>query len=142
MSHSDRAACSGADRGGSMSRCRIIRAVQVSIVIATLAGSAAAHAEVAVGASFGYTHLSYSIFGQHPSNDVVAVPGSEAWEQPGLRVGYLPSGRRWDLNADLGLAHRSGTIGNDETVLELLPQAQVNGRGQGGFSPFVNGGVG
>src|SRR6266851_4293852 len=96
-----------ADRGGSMSRCRIFRAVQVSIVIVSLASSAVAHADVAMGASFGYTHLSYSIFGQHPTNDVVAVPGSQEWEQPGLRVGYLSPGRRWDLNADIGLVHRS-----------------------------------
>jgi hypothetical protein len=73
---------------------------------------------------------------------VVGIPGTEEWGQPGIRIGYLAPGGLWDLNADVGLVHRSGTIGNDETTVELLPQVQANARGRGGFSPFVNGGVG
>ena len=124
-----------------MNRCRIIHAVQVAIVIVSLAGGGAARAGVALGASFGYTHLSYPDL-PHFTNDVVGIPGTEEWGQPGLRVGYLAPGGRWDLNADVGLVHRSGTVGNDETTVQLLPQVQANARGRGGFSPFVNGGVG
>lgn len=124
-----------------MSRCMFIRAVQVAIVIVSLAGSSAARAEVALGASFGYTHLSYPDL-EDFTNDVVGIPGAEQWGQPGLRIGYVAPGRRWDLNVDLGLVRRSGTLGVDETSVELLPQIQVNARDRGGLSPFVNGGVG
>src|SRR5438132_1299158 len=115
-----------------MSRCRIIRAVQVVIVIVSLAGAGAAGAEVALGTSFGYTHLSYPDL-PHFRNDVVGIPGTEEWGQPGFRVGYLAPSGHWDLNADLGLVHRSGTIGSKETRVELLPQIQGNARGRGGF---------
>ncbi len=125
-----------------MSRCRIIRAVQFAIVIVSLTGGRAARAEVALGASFGYTHLSYPDTPRF-NNDVVGLPGTGEWGQPGIRVGYLAPSGRWDLNADVGLVHvqRSGTS-TDETTVEVLPQIQANARGRGGFSPFVNGGVG
>jgi hypothetical protein len=124
-----------------MSRCGIIRAVQIAFVIVSLAGGGAARAEVALGASFGYTHLSYPDV-PHYTNDIVGIPGTEEWGQPGIRIGYHAPGGRWDLNADIGLAHRSGTLGSDETTVELLPQVQANVVGRDGFSPFVNGGVG
>ena len=130
-----------------MSRCRIIRAVQVAIIIASLRGDAAG-AKVALGASFGYTHHSYPDV-PHVTNDVVGIPGTQEWGQPGIRVGYIAPSDHWDLNVDIGLMHRSGTIGNDQTAVELLPQVQANNeyklkntRGGGGFSSFVNGGVG
>jgi hypothetical protein len=116
-------------------------AAQVAILIASLAP--AARAEVALGASFGYTHVSYSAQGlQDFKNDVFAIPGTESWGQPGVRVGYIAPGRRWDLNADIGLVHKSSTVFYDETTIEVLPQFQLNGRDRGGYSPFVNGGVG
>ena len=106
-----------------MSRCRIIRAVQCAIVIASLAGGRAVRAEVVLGASFGYTHLSYPDTPQF-KNDVVGIPGTGEWGQPGIRVGYHAPGGHWDLNADVGLVHvqRSGTIGTNETRGEVLPQ--------------------
>ena len=125
-----------------MCRIRIIRAVQVMVVMVSLAGgSAAARAEVVLGASFGYTHLSYPDLPNF-SNNIVGIPGTEEWSQPGIRVGYVAPGRHWDLNADIGLVHQSGPIFNDQTTVELLPQVQANARGRAGFSPFVNGGVG
>lgn len=125
-----------------MSRCSIIRAVQVAIIIVvSLAGDGAARAEVVLGASlFGYTHLSYPDI-PHISNDILGIAGNEEWGQPGIHVGYLTRGHHWDLNVDVGLVHQSGTLGR-ETRFELLPQVQANARGRGGFSPFVNGGVG
>ena len=124
-----------------MTCCRIIRVVQVATIIASLAVGRAARAEVALGASFGYTHLSYPDVSDF-KNDVIGIPGTEEWGQPGIRVGYLAPGGRWDLNTDVGIAHRSGTFGPDETRVELFPQVQANVRGPGGFNPFVNGGVG
>lgn len=125
-----------------MSRCRMIHAVPCLIVIASLAGTRASWADVALGASFGYTHLSYPDISQF-KNDVFGIPGAGEWGQPGFRVGYHSPGGRWDLNADLGFVHvgRSGTLGADETNVELLPQVQVNASWHG-FNPFVNGGVG
>lgn len=126
-----------------MSRCTTIRAIQFAIVIVSLIGGRAAHAEVALGASFGYTHMSYPDSPRF-KNDVFGIPGTGEWGQPGIRVGYVAPGGRWDLNADVGLVHvqRSGTIGANETTAEVLPQIQANARGWGGFRPFVNGGVG
>jgi hypothetical protein len=125
-----------------MSRYKIIHAVPVAIVIVSLAISGgAARAEVALGASLGYTHLSYPDIPNF-TNDIIGIPGSAEWSQPGIRVGYLPPGHRWDVNADVGFVHRSGTMGNDETTVELLPQVQANARARSGFSPFVNGGGG
>lgn len=125
-----------------MSRNRTIRAVLFAIVVASLAAGRAARADVALGASFGYTHLSYP---DTPGfkNDVLGIPSTEEWGQPGFRVGYLAPSRRWDLNADVGLVHvgHSGP-GADETTVELLPQIQANLPRGGGFSPFINGGVG
>lgn len=120
----------------------MIRTVQLAILVLSLAGNRAANAEVALGASFGYTHLSYPAT-PHFRNDILGIPGSEEWGQPGIRVGYLAPGRLWDLNADVGLVHarRNGT-GTNELTVEALPQLQVNARGWGGASPFVNGGVG
>ncbi len=126
-----------------MSRCRIIRAAQLAIVITLLAGGRAVHAEVTLGASFGYSHLSYPDT-PSMSNDVVGIPGTQEWSQPGLRIGYHVPGAPLDLNADVGLVHvtRSGALGADETAVEALPQVQGNATGWGGFSPFVNAGVG
>jgi hypothetical protein len=123
-----------------MSRRRI-RAVQVAIVIVSLAGGGAAHAGVALGASFGYTHLTYPDLSDY-ANNVVGIPGTGEWHQPGIRVGYLAPGGQWDLNADVGLVRWSNSTGADVTTVVLLPQVQANARGRGGFSPFVNGGVG
>lgn len=124
-----------------MSHSSIVRAVQIAVVIVSLAGGGVARAGVTLGASFGYTHLSYPDVPEL-MNDIIGVPGSETWKQPGLRVGYLAPSGRWDLNADVGLVHRSGTPFSDETSIELMPQVQANAPGRGGFSPFVNGGVG
>ena len=123
-----------------MSRSRIIRAIQVATVIVSLTGGAA-RADVSLGASFGYTHLSYPDLPNF-SNDVVGIPGTQTWGQPGLRVGYLAPNGRWDVNADIGLVHRSGTIGNDERSVQLLPQIQANLGPRDGINPFINGGVG
>lgn len=122
---------------------RILWAVQCAIVVVSLIGGRAARADVAVGASFGYTHFSYPN-SPHFKDDILGLPGTQAWGQPGLRVGYLARGGRWDLNADVGLVtvHHSGTIGADETTIEALPQVQVNLPSWRGVSPFVNGGVG
>jgi hypothetical protein len=125
-----------------MSRRRPIRAVFVlASVILSLAGRSVAHAGVVLGASFGYTHFSYPDVPEI-GNDVIGIPSSEEWGQPGVRVGYVAPGGRWDLNADVGLVFRSGTIGGDETSVEVLPQFQVNAGARRGFIPFVNGGVG
>jgi hypothetical protein len=126
-----------------MGRSNVVRAVQVAIIMVSLAGGRAARAEVALGASFGYTHFSYPD-SPHFKDDVLGLPGAQAWGQPGLRIGYLAPGGRWDLNADVGLVnvHHSGTIGADETTVEALPQIQVNAPNWRGLSPFVNGGVG
>jgi hypothetical protein len=125
-----------------MSRRRIIRAVRFAILAVSLTGSRAAHAEVALGASFGYTHCSYTATPAF-TNDVFGIPGSGEWGQPGIRVGYVAPSRLWDLNADVGFVHvsRNGTA-TDETTVEAVPQLQVNARGWGGLSPFVNGGAG
>jgi len=131
-----------------MGRCRIFRAVQcaivvVSLVVVSLVGGRSARAEVVLGASFGYTHFSYPDSPRF-KDDVLGLPGTQAWGQPGLRIGYLARGGRWDLNADVGLVtvHHSGTIGADETTVEALPQVQANAPSWRGLSPFVNGGVG
>jgi hypothetical protein len=126
-----------------MVRCRILRAVQCAIVVVSLIGGRSARAEVVLGASFGYTHFSYPdspLF----KDDVLGLPGTQAWGQPGLRIGYLARGGRWDLNADVGLVtvYHFGTIGADETTVEALPQIQANAPRWRGLSPFVNGGVG
>jgi len=126
-----------------MGCCRVIRTVQCAIVVVSLIGGRSARAEVVLGASFGYTRLSYPDSPRF-KDDVLALPGAQAWGQPGLRVGYLARGGRWDLNADVGLVtvHHTGTVGGDETTIEALPQIQVNAPGWRGLSPFVNGGVG
>jgi hypothetical protein len=126
-----------------MGRNNIVRAVQVAIIIASLAGGRAARAEVALGASFGYTHFSYPDSPRF-KDDVLGLPGSQAWGQPGLRIAYLARSGRWDLNADVGLVtvHHSGTVGGGETTMEALPQIQANAPSWRGLSPFVNGGVG
>lgn len=125
-----------------MGRCGIVRAVQIAIVIVSIIVSGgSARAEVVLGASFGYTHFTYPDIPDF-TNNIVGIPGTQDWSQPGIRVGYVAPGRRWDLNADVGLMHRSGTIGSPETTVELFPQVQVNAAGRRGFSPFVNGGVG
>ena len=59
-----------------MSRCRIIRAVQSAIVIVSLAGGGAARAQVVLGASFRYTHLSYSDLPDF-TNNVFGIPGAQ-----------------------------------------------------------------
>ena len=125
----------------SAGRRRTIRAVQVAIVVASLTGAGEVLAGVTLGASFGYTHLSYP---DSPglTNNVVGIPSNEEWGQPGIRVGYRAPGGGWDLNADVGLVHESSTIGITETRVELLPQFQANLRRGGGVSPFVNVGVG
>lgn len=125
-----------------MGRCRILRTVQCAVVVVSLIGGRAARAEVVLGASFGYTHLSYP---DEPrfKDDVLGLPGAQAWGQPGLRIGYHAPGGRWDLNADVGFVsvHHSGTL-SDQTMAEALPQVQVNLPGWRGLSPFVNGGAG
>ena len=126
-----------------MGRSRIINAVQCAIVVVSLVGGRSARAEVVLGASFGYTYLSYPDSPAFNDN-VLGLPGAQAWGQPGLRVGYLARSGRWDLNADVGLVsvHHSGTISADETTVGLLPQIQANAPSWRGVSPFVNGGVG
>lgn len=126
-----------------MSRSRFVRAVQIAIVIASIAGGRAVRAEVTLGASFGYTHSSYPDTPQF-KNDVIGFPSAQSWGQPGLRIGYIAQGGRWDLNADVGLVNvrHSGTVGADETTIEALPQVQVNAPSWRGVSAFVNGGVG
>ncbi len=123
-----------------MGRYAIIRAVAVALVTGSFLGGGAAHAEVVLGASLGYTHVSYPDV-PHVTNDVVGIPSRELWSQPGIRVGYLAPGGRWDLNADVGLERNSSSVGT-VTTFELLPQVQVNAPGRGGFSAFVNAGVG
>lgn len=124
-----------------MSRYRIFTLVYVLMVIAIPARGSVAHAGVLVGASFGYTHLSYP---DDPSltHDVVGIPGTAEWGQPGIRIGYLAPGGSWDLNADVGLVHWSSSFGIEQTAFELLPQAQANLRGGPGFRPFLNAGLG
>lgn len=124
-----------------MSRCTIVRAVQVAIFIVSIAGGGVARADVSLGASFGYTHLTYPDT-PHFTNDVIGIPGTEVWAQPGIRVGYLAHGSNWDVVTDIGLVHRSGTIGSTETTFQLLPQVQLNGSERGGIRPFLNAGVG
>jgi hypothetical protein len=126
-----------------MSRHRFLRAVQVVIVVASLAGNRAVRADVALGASLGYSHLRYSYSHDpgHPTADVVGITGAEEWHQPGMRVGYVTPGGNWDVNADVGFTHRS-EFGYHETVFEAMPQLQLNAPGRGGLSPFVNGGLG
>lgn len=126
-----------------MSRCRVVRALPCLIVIASLVGGRPVRADIVLGASVGYTHLSYPD-APHFKNDVVGIPGTGEWGQPGIRVGYHAPSDRWDLNADFGFVRvqRSGTIGTDETTVEALPQVQANARGWGGYSPFLNGGIG
>ena len=114
-------------------------AAQVSILIASLAP--AARAEVALGASFGYTHLSYSSEFSDNKLDIVGIPGTTVWGQPGIRVGYIAPGRRWDVNTDIGLVYGS-TASGDFSTIEVLPQLQANAHDRGGYGPFVNGGVG
>jgi len=117
-------------------------AIHVAIGFASVASAGAAHAEVALGASFGYTHLSSNDDGFRSSVNVVGIPGTDEFTQPGIRVGYIAPGRLWDLNADVGLVHWSSSLGSHGTQIELLPQFQMNARGSGGFSAFGNGGVG
>ncbi len=126
-----------------MSRCWMVRAVLLAIVVASLAGGRAARAEVALGASFGYSHLSYPDT-PGSKNDVFGFPGAQEWGQPGLRVGYHAAGGQFDVNADVGLAHvsRGGSLGADETTVEAMPQIQGNAGGWAGYTPFVNAGVG
>jgi hypothetical protein len=128
-----------------MNRRRITLAIPLAIVILSLAGSGAAHAGVVLGASFGYTHISYpDVSGV--ANDAIGVPGVVLSGQPGLRVGYLAPGGRWDLNADVGVGYNkfnpSSGPSATEASFELLPQAQVNLPVSGGVVPFVNAGVG
>lgn len=126
-----------------MGRSRIVRAAWCAIVVASLVGSRVARAEVAIGASFGYTHLSYPDSPRFTDN-VVGLPATQAWGQPGLRIGYLARGGRWDLNADVGLVTvlHAGTIGADGTTAEALPQIQANAPSWRGLTAFANGGVG
>src|SRR5437867_3871723 len=101
-----------------MSRHRITRAIQVAVVIVSFTSSRVALASIVVGASFGYTHLRYSLFDEHLAADAVGITGAEEWKQPGMRVGYITPGGLWDVNADVGLVHRSGDFGYSETVFE------------------------
>jgi hypothetical protein len=75
-------------------------------------------------------------------NDIVGIPGSDEWGQPGMRIGYLAPGGMWDLNADVGFVHRSGPHFDGESTLQLMPQLQVNIPVRSSFRPFVNAGVG
>lgn len=118
----------------------VIRVVALVFGVATLI-AASATAEGILGASFGYT---YSTYPDAPKvhNNVVALPGAEDWRQPGLRAGYQDPGGYWDVIADIGLVHRSGTIGSHETAFELIPQIQVNPLMRDGLSPLINAGIG
>jgi hypothetical protein len=128
--------------GEMMRRPGIIPAVGAVLVIASFfTGEKAAHADVAIGASVGYSHRSFPDT-PNIADDVIGIPSTTEWGQPGIRVGYLTSKGRWDLNTDIGMMHRSGTIGHDETTAEVMPQLQVNGRGRAMLTPFVNGGIG
>lgn len=126
-----------------MGRCSVIRAIQCAIVIVSLTGGRVAGAQPVLGASFGYTHLSYPDTPRF-RNDVLGIPGTDAWGMPGLRVGYHAPGGHWDVNADVGLVdvNRSGSIAGDETTYEVLPQIQGSVGEWRGFSPFMNGAVG
>lgn len=119
------------------------RAVQVTILTLSLAASTIARADLLLGASFGYTHLRYlDSAAEDYSNNIVGIPGSASWTQPGLRIGYASPGGRWDLNADIGLVRRSGPIFSDQTTIEVLPQLQVSARGPDLPGLFMNVGVG
>ena len=111
-----------------------IRVALLAVVLVSLTGGRAARADVALGASFGYTHTSYPDF-PPLDNNVLGLPGAGAWAQPGIRIGYVAPNRRWDLNTDVGLVHvhRSGTSTSDETTIEVLPQIQANMRARGGL---------
>jgi hypothetical protein len=124
-----------------MSRSGIARAVQIAIAMVSLTVGGTSHAGVVIGASFGYTHVSLPDY-PRVKDDVVGLPSGQEWGQPGLRVGYLTPGGRWDLNADVGLLRRSDFFGRPVTTFELMPQAQVNLPARGAFVVFVNGGVG
>jgi len=117
----------------------------IVLAVFSLAASAArspeAHAGALIGANFGYTHLSYPDIEPDFSNNIIAVPGSEEWGQPGFRVGYLSPKGRWDVNVDFGFVHRSGPVFEDMTTFDLYPQLQYNFPREG-FSPFINGGIG
>lgn len=119
----------------------VVRIVWAAIVSLLLTSGSSASAEVSLGASFGYTHLSYRNTAQ-VTNNVFGVPGTQEWGQPGLRVGYLAPGDRWNVNIDVGLVHRFGSIGMDETTFQLLPQFQFNEQSRGGVIPFFSGGLG
>lgn len=129
-------------RGVDMRRCGIKHAIQAAIVTTFLVAYGPAIAGITLGASFGYTHLSSSIFSDHITNDVVGIPSTQDWTQPGLRVGYISSQGQWDLNADIGFFHRSGTLGLTNTAFEAMPLFQVNAFRRGACNAFVNGGVG
>lgn len=126
-----------------MRRSSIVRSVLAVIILAGLAHAGPVHAAATIGASFGYTRVSYPDAPGY-SNDVIGLPGASAWGQPGLRVAYLSPDGRWNLLADFGLVsvHRSGSTGTDEETIEALPQFQVSAPAWQGFSPFVNAGVG
>lgn len=126
-----------------MGRFGILHFIPGALVAISLFGCGAARAETVLGASFGYTHVS------HPDSpnfkdEVVGLPGAQAWGQPGLRVGYFAMSGRWGLNVDFGLVtvRHSGTLGANEATFEALPQIEVGMPGWRGVSPFVNGGIG
>lgn len=121
----------------------VLRFLSSAAVLSSLLWGHVASAQVAVGASFGYSHLAYPDSPRF-KNDVVGLPGTQAWGQPGFRIGYRLPGGRWEVLADAGLetVRRSGTMSADETTLEAMPQVQANIAEWRGWSPFVNAGVG
>jgi len=124
-----------------MNRWIWTHAVQILVVIILLASAEEAHAQATLGASFGYSHLSYTPEFD-ASNDVIGIPNLQDWGQPGLRIGYLFPGSEWAVNTDVGFFHRSGTVGPDLTSFEMLPQVQLSPWTRNGYSPFASVGVG
>jgi len=124
-----------------MSRRIWTHAVLVAVAIISMGSAGAARAQATLGASFGYSHLSYT-YDFDFSNNVIGIPNAEDWGQPGLRIGYLFPGSEWAVNTDVGLFHRSGTVGPDVTSFELLPQVQLSPWSRNGYSPFASVGVG
>lgn len=123
---------------------KVLHILTVMFAAQILSFAGTARAGVVVGASFGYTHLSYHVFDDldNVGQDAIGFPGAQQWGQPGLRVGYVAPNRRWDVNTDIGLVHiSSGELGH-QTTLQLQPQLQVNGRERNGYCPFVNAAAG
>src|SRR5689334_20913966 len=77
----------------------LVGAVTLCLILVV---AAVARAEITLGASSGYTHVSYTSSDlRNLKNDIFGIPGTGDGFQPGFRVGYVEPRHHWELNTDV-----------------------------------------